>query len=200
MDSEQPHTRLRAARRAAGYSSAAEAARALTMTSSTYAAYENGQNGYTKLASRFARKFNVSVDWLLTGRGTMSRATPAPTIRMAGVVAGGQIAADITDAATDALPQHVTLPLENEMAALVVKGTSMQPRFMDGDVILYDPTPRPAYTMVDRYVIAQTEDGRLLIKKLHRSKKPDHWTLWSHNDREEETRLLTTHRVYGVLL
>jgi len=60
--------RLREARLNAGFSSASKAACALGVGVSTYAAHENGQNGFdVDAAAKYARKFNVSVEWLLTG-------------------------------------------------------------------------------------------------------------------------------------
>lgn len=60
--------RLRQARLNAGFSSAAKAAEALGLKASSYAAHENGQNGYdAELAKKYGRKFGVSPAWLLTG-------------------------------------------------------------------------------------------------------------------------------------
>lgn len=60
--------RLKAARVAAKYTSAAKAAEALGISPSTYRAHENGQNDYdVEDAKKYARKFNVSVSYLLEG-------------------------------------------------------------------------------------------------------------------------------------
>lgn len=68
------HERLAAARKAAGYESAADAARALGASYPTYAGHENGSSGFKhKTAVVYARKFRISLEWLLTGRGTMSK-------------------------------------------------------------------------------------------------------------------------------
>src|SRR3569623_1133554 len=65
--------RLVNARERAGYPTAADAARALGIKYQTYAAHENGNSGLRpKVADRYARKFRVSLDWLLTGRGELS--------------------------------------------------------------------------------------------------------------------------------
>jgi len=62
------HDRLKAARERAGFATAADAARALHVGLPTYMAHENGTRGF-KLASaeRYARRFKVPLEWLLTG-------------------------------------------------------------------------------------------------------------------------------------
>lgn len=60
----------------------ADFARAVGVNPTTYRAYENGQNGFAKLAATFARKLGVSAEWLLEGGpapqiGTVARVAPA---------------------------------------------------------------------------------------------------------------------------
>jgi len=63
--------RLRHLRLLAGYSSAADAAKAMNIPYSSYVSKENGQTGVrADDAARFAKKFKGSLDWLLTGEGT----------------------------------------------------------------------------------------------------------------------------------
>lgn len=65
------HTRLKTARELAGYASAAEAARALGIVEASYFAHENGSRGLRpQVAAKYAERFDVSLEWLLTGRGT----------------------------------------------------------------------------------------------------------------------------------
>lgn len=64
-----PHTRLQKARELAGYDTASYAAAALGTPPPTYMAHENGTRGFKGQAERYARFFNVSLEWLLTGRG-----------------------------------------------------------------------------------------------------------------------------------
>ncbi len=66
--------RLRQARKAAGFETLAEAARYLGVKYPTYAGHENPNSPgtfQTDAAELYARKFKVSLDWLLTGRGDM---------------------------------------------------------------------------------------------------------------------------------
>jgi DNA-binding XRE family transcriptional regulator len=67
---KEMHERLTFARECAGYATQKDAAAALGMPSSTYAAHENGQDGFRlESAIKYARKFKVSLDWLLIGKG-----------------------------------------------------------------------------------------------------------------------------------
>jgi phage repressor protein C with HTH and peptisase S24 domain len=68
------HERLAWLRRRAGFESAADFAKAIGIHSTTYRAYENGQNGFAKLAPTIARALDCSVEFLLEGR----ESTPKP--------------------------------------------------------------------------------------------------------------------------
>jgi phage repressor protein C with HTH and peptisase S24 domain len=65
-----PQERLRQARLRANYSSARQAAAALGVKPSTYAAHENGQNSFgVEEAKQYAAKFKVRWEWLLDNEG-----------------------------------------------------------------------------------------------------------------------------------
>lgn len=61
--------RLKAARKHAGYATATSAATALGIKYQTYAAHENGSRGVARACEQYARRFKVSLDWLLRGKG-----------------------------------------------------------------------------------------------------------------------------------
>jgi transcriptional regulator with XRE-family HTH domain len=64
--------RLKRAREAAGYATATEAARRQGWNENTYRSTENGTRPPGRGAAvEYARAFNVNLDWLLTGRGSM---------------------------------------------------------------------------------------------------------------------------------
>jgi phage repressor protein C with HTH and peptisase S24 domain len=71
-----PAARLRAAREAAGFKSASDAAQRFRWRASTYMAHENGQNGIRapEPALTYARVYGVDLNWLLTGIGHGPRA------------------------------------------------------------------------------------------------------------------------------
>ncbi|MBG6143592.1 DNA-binding XRE family transcriptional regulator [Labrenzia sp. EL_142] len=73
------HERLRHARIRAGFSSATSAANALGIPVSTYASHENDNRGFkADLAAKYARRFGVSVNWLLFGTGEIDAKPGTP--------------------------------------------------------------------------------------------------------------------------
>lgn len=77
-----PHERLRRARQAAGFPTAAEAARAFGWTLSAYRHHENGTAGFSRKADVYASAFGVTPEWLLFGRGdSLQSEDEAPRLR-----------------------------------------------------------------------------------------------------------------------
>jgi phage repressor protein C with HTH and peptisase S24 domain len=79
-------SRLKEARKMAGYDNPSDAARALGAELPTYLGHENGSRGLSRAAFRYADFYNVRLDWLLTGRGAMregSAGQVAEPLRMA---------------------------------------------------------------------------------------------------------------------
>lgn len=77
--------RLIEARRDAGYEKATDAARALGISPPTYLGHENGSRGFQREAPRYAQFFGVSLEWLITGKGTKTASAEPKEIR-AGLV------------------------------------------------------------------------------------------------------------------
>ncbi|MGA1800212.1 helix-turn-helix transcriptional regulator [Sphingomonas sp. 4RDLI-65] len=66
LNADKPSDRLRLARERAGFSSAADAARAHRWSEGAYRHHENGTRNYpTKTAEDYARAYGVSASWLL---------------------------------------------------------------------------------------------------------------------------------------
>lgn len=71
--------RLKKMREEAGFESASKAAAALGVSASSYRAHENGQNEFSPdMAEKYARKFNTSAAYLLTGENVERPPKPAP--------------------------------------------------------------------------------------------------------------------------
>lgn len=66
------HQRLKKARLAAGYEKAIDAIRAHDWNKNTYSSNENGNRAFGRQAAeKYATAFDISLEWLLTGRGEM---------------------------------------------------------------------------------------------------------------------------------
>lgn len=189
--------RLREARIAAGYASSAKAAEAMGVKPPGYAHHENGTRGLSRGADiRYAKFFRVNVEWLLTGQGPMRKGQavepadplPPPNVDLStaievprpntmpydlpvyGVAVGGSdgdfsLNGDVVDRARR--PPGL---LGNKSAfAVYVRGDSMEPRHLQGDLLYVDPA-RPARSGDDVLVELKPsrpgEPGPAYIKQL----------------------------------
>jgi SOS-response transcriptional repressor LexA len=171
----EPGDRLREAREAAGFETATDAARTLGVEPPTYLAHENCSRGFRRAsADKYARKFGVSLEWLLTGRGRKQRIEAARppqhqhTVSIVGYVAAGSAAhfSDAGELGRVIAPEGST---ENTVA-VEIRGESLG-SFFDRWIIFYDDVRRPVTPdLIGKLCVVGTEDGRVLVKKLRRSK------------------------------
>jgi len=138
--------RLIIARERAGYETAADAARALGVKEPTYYSHENGTSGIrTPVAEKYARKFKVSLMWLLTGQGEISPNGVEPyEIDVAGLPLLGTIQAghwlETTDAIEGANNEMVPVVRDPRFPhakqyTLRVVGDSMDLDYPDGSTV-----------------------------------------------------------------
>jgi hypothetical protein len=194
---DEPHLRLKRARTAAGYETATAAAEAMGVKVPTYIHHENGRSGLSRVLKRYAAFFRVSADWLLTGKGDMKGR--AGTIPVMGRLSGGGI--EMADEIGDAeLSDSVDLPSNGRIAALQVEGDSEYPRFRDGEFVLYELDPVAPSTLIGRYAVVQTHDGRRQIKILRPGSRPGTWRLESHKaPPQDDVELLGAWRYLGLI-
>jgi SOS-response transcriptional repressor LexA len=138
--------RLAEARRRAGYETVADAARSLGVKYPTYASHENGSAGIRHpVAERYARKFKVSLEWLLTGRGSMLANGVAPAeMEVSGLPVLGSIQAGhwLETTFLDSEGEPELLPVARDARfprarqyALYVVGDSMDLDYPDGSYV-----------------------------------------------------------------
>lgn len=185
------HERLAQARKDAGFKTATDAAKALGVNRLTYIGHENGHRGFRKdSAEVYARKFDVSLEWLLTNRGGKERRTkveakPAPgtrTVPLVGYVGAG--------AETHFFPQDggslddITAPddASDNTVAVEIRGDSMG-SFFDRWIVFYDDVHRPVTNdLIGKICVVGLADGRILIKKIQRSKSRGYYHLLSQTE------------------
>jgi DNA-binding XRE family transcriptional regulator len=198
--SDSPAARLREARIDAKFETARAAAEAMGVKEQTYNNHENGGAGLSRSGERYARFYRVSLDWLLTGRGE-KRPSHFQAVRK--IIVDGYVGASVAMAGDPGFEEPkektVDIPIDSEVHALVVKGHSQYPRFLDGEVILYDPRAVLPEALAGQYAVVQTLDGRRLIKIIERA-SADKWRLKSHNAPEETVELLCAWRYLGVMI
>lgn len=140
--------RLTQARKAAGFATLADAVRFLGVKYPTYAGHENPNAPTTfgaKAAELYSRKFRVSLDWLLTGRGEMTGESVVPAeIDVAGLPIVGSIQAghwlETTFVESDGDPELLPVARDPRFPrarqyALRVVGDSMDLDYPDGSYV-----------------------------------------------------------------
>lgn len=179
--------RLRQARVARGYRTAAEAADAYGWNRNTYSSNENGNAPYSfRRAKEYGEAFGVGAEWLYDGATTdpdAGEARRAPE-RLVPVI--GRVGAAPEDAVLFATGQEtgdlVPLPPGGtaKAVALLVVGHSMR-GFADNGTLIYfeDQRMRPSRDMLGEIVVVETEGDEVLVKRLLRGSRPGRYDLES---------------------
>jgi phage repressor protein C with HTH and peptisase S24 domain len=170
--------RLRQARQDAGFADAVEAAASLGIKYPTYVAHENGSRGFGRTkAELYARKFKVSLEWLLTGKGQMPQ--KYQLVPVVGHVGAGHL---VFPAEGNQFGMVEAPPVERgTLAALIVRGDSMFPLCSDGDVVFYEDNISNPNDLVGKKVVCRILNGPTLVKVLRKGNQPGAWTLESIN-------------------
>lgn len=173
--------RLRQARKKAGFSSAMAAAKRFGWPTSSYAAHENGQNGFpVDSAERYGRAFKVSAGWLLSGEGEMIRKNIVVVEGLVG--AGGTVETSAEGVGHDGLDEiEVPFPLPDDAAAYRISGDSMFPRYDDGDVIIVFKRQQPPNELMNFETLVTTSDGNRYLKRIVAGARKGQFDLLSHN-------------------
>lgn len=144
FDDMETHERLKAARERM-FETAAEAAQAMGVNYQTYAAHENGSRGLRRdAAMRYAKFFNISLEYLLTGRKNLSRndttARLAPIVDGDGMPVKGFVRAGIWQESYAPENELLTLPISADSRfpkhlqyALEIQGDSIDRRAKPGE-------------------------------------------------------------------
>lgn len=128
------------------------------------------------------------------------------SIAVAGKVGAGDHVRLVDDYAKGAglfqIARPQWIPARNVVAA-IVDGTSAEPFACNGDIIFWRRDALAVHTEdLGRAVVAETEDGRILLKRLASSSRPGHWSLLSINPSHPnlmDVRLLWAARVLAPL-
>lgn len=180
--------RLRQARLAAGFDTAAAAAEAHGWNRNTYASNENGNAPYSWRRSReYAAAFGVRPEWLYDAQGPAletgadsgpGQPRPAPIIGRVGADPGGEVLL----AGGQAPPEFAPLPPggTERAVALRVTGHSMRGLADDGALIYFeDQRTPPSPDMLGQVVVVELETGEVLVKRLLRGAAPGRYDLES---------------------
>jgi transcriptional regulator with XRE-family HTH domain len=174
--------RLREARVARGFDTAAAAADAFSWNRNTYASNENGNAPFSyRKAKDYAVAFGVRPEWLYDAAGPMR-----PTLEPGYVAIVGMVGANPEGIVLFAMGQEPTdlAPIPpggtEKAAALRVAGHSMRGVADDGALIYFEGQhASPTRDHVNRVVVVELETGEVLLKRLLRGEEPGTWDLES---------------------
>jgi len=178
--SQAPH-RLREARLARGFSTAAEAADAFGWNRNTYASNENGNAPFSfRRAQQYAAAFGLSAVWLYDGLGAPDAdASPprdAPVEQLVPVI--GRVGADpegiVMFAAGQPPGDLVPIPPGGtaQAVALQVIGHSMTGLADHGGLIYFeDQRTPPSEDMLGHVVVVEIDTEEVLVKRLLRGSR-----------------------------
>lgn len=219
--------RLKKARLDAGYENARAAAEALGVNYTTYGQHENGTRSFPSgTAERYARKFKVSLEWLLTGRGsplngslTMPQGKPGklslvPVLGFVNAGAWADIAEQRSSTMGEYVPSASDYPSEWQFA-YIVDGPSLnrvaspgdrlicldliksQVAIQDNDLVIVERS-RYGGEMVQRSAkrVRQTIRGHELWPE---SDHPDHQQPIPFDGNEESDEVRVTAKVLWIL-
>ncbi|WP_052726302.1 S24 family peptidase [Devosia epidermidihirudinis] len=170
--------RLMKARKHAGFDSVQQAVDACGFKYPTYAGHENGSSGFrAPTGAIYAKRYKVSFDWLMNGRGPMIPEGERQ-VRLSGYVGAGQEVYQFDDgnAGWVEAPPDAT----DATHAVEVQGNSMLPLYETGTVLYYSKLLAPE-NMTGKRCIVKLEDERILVKTLRRGSQAGLWTLVSLN-------------------
>jgi hypothetical protein len=179
--------RLRMAREK-HYPSARLAGKAMGMAVSTYGAHERaeqpgGRDYGPDEAKKYARRFGVTPEWLLTGREPFPLLDePAPKVRVVGYVGAGA-EAHIYDVAQGDLDEvEAPMSANADSVAVEIRGNSLG-AFFNRWIVFYDNVHRPVTPdLYGELCVVGLADGRVLIKLLQRGKAEGLYNLLSQTE------------------
>jgi SOS-response transcriptional repressor LexA len=181
--------RLIAARKAAGFETAKEAAVAMGIPYGTYSGHELGTRGIPRKMDVYARKFNVSLDWLARGVGPgpedkKAASTGIPLLSW--ISAGAMQREDISDEALGMLDISNLPP--GDWFALRVEGDSMDRISPPESIILVNRKDKrlvanACYVIADQYGNATYKRYRPNPPRFEPvSTNPNHEPIYPDND------------------
>jgi len=187
--------RLRTARETR-FKSARIAAKHIGVAISTYGAHERaedpgGRDYGPNEAKRYARRFGVTPEWLLTGYGAgpgdrtfvEPEVEQVPKVRVVGYVGAGSTAHfyDVAPGDLDEAdrPQGAT----DVTVAVEIRGESLGPIFNHW-LVFYDDVHRPVTSdLVGELCVVGLYDGRILVKQIQRARKEGQYNLISATEK-----------------
>ena len=170
-----------------------------SISQSNIARWENDfQKPRQGSAARLAQALNTTTDWIISGTGSPEAGNVRPIVEYVG--AGEAVFPINTD---ENYTDTIDVPFDCPPTAggLIVKGDSMLDEMDPYDVIIYDRNaPFDRSECLNRRCVIETEDGRLLVKRLKAGSSFGLYTLLSSNAEPiTDVRINWASRIKGVV-
>jgi transcriptional regulator with XRE-family HTH domain len=165
--------RLRQARIAKGFETAAAAADAFGWNRNTYASNENGNAPFSyRRAKDYAQAFGVRPEWLYDAVGPMAAAAEPGYVPIVGRV-GANPDGTVLFATGQEPGDFAPIPPggTDKAAALLVVGHSMRGVADDGALIYFEDRSAPTPDMLGHVVVVETDTDEVLVKRLLRGSR-----------------------------
>lgn len=182
--------RLREFRERAGLT-LEQVAERLSMSHSQISRIERGASDFSgKTLGALADLYGVHMADLIAAPPVPANAEPieipGPSRRIkavpiVGYVGGGAEVIFPPEWEATPLDEVPTVGAGDDVEAVIVRGSSMEPVFSDRDVIIYRKARYPARDLFGQDCVVRLADGRTFIKKLMPGSEPSLVTLVSHN-------------------
>jgi phage repressor protein C with HTH and peptisase S24 domain len=192
---------LKNARKAAGLTQS-DLARKAGVAQQLIGQLERGEVRSTKAIYRIAEILDAAANILdpaLPSGSNHYRSVP-----LVGYVGAGSQVLALDDHHKGAGLEEVEAPpggATRSTVAVRVRGESMMPAYMDGDLLYYDQKEDGDFThLIGRECVVALADGRVFVKRIHRGSQPGRWMLVSHNGSPiEDVEITWAARVKWVL-
>lgn len=186
--------RLKKAREGAGFDSVGDAAESLGIKYPTYAAHENGsRKPDIDQAKRYAQRFRVTVQWLLTGKDK-EKVLPLDFLPVTGKVSAGlpqPVESIETDSLFEMIPASSDYPSEWQFA-MEVEGESLNKIAPNGSRLVCLSIDESGYSVQDGdLVIVERRmfDGQAIERTAKRIRKTSQgFDLWPESNSEEHQK------------
>src|SRR5262249_33291836 len=181
------------------FKSARLAGKAMGIPVSTYGAHERaqspgGRDYGPEDAKKYARRFGVTPEWLLTGREPFptgaDESPAAPKVPVVGYVGAGSAAhlfgvgpPDLDGRRRPAPAREGPIAAAGDTVAVEIRGASLGP-FFNRWYVFYDDVHRPMTAdLIGQLCVVGLVDGRVLIKQVQRGRAEGLYNLHSATEK-----------------
>lgn len=156
-------------------------ARALGIDAPAVTQLLNGNRGVSiDEAAVIANYLHLDIQTVLLQCGVPMVQNRGKTIKILGYVGAGDTVVPFEeDGGNPPLEEIEAPPGYQDGCAVIVRGDSYSPRYLDGEILAYRPNQADVGRLIGAEVVCKVIDGRMLLKRLAKGSIPGRYTLLS---------------------